>query len=151
MVSRPCCPFSVDNHKEIDIQNRNVETYSTVDFPHMIGNDPVSDLKVMQSAAGYYIGRSYFDTDYGFEGPYSRESEYMTKADAVERLKHDTYKVRDCIENNAMYDAGDLPDPRKERADAETAYWEAQWQYESMLEEERADEEQAWYDEHGYD
>ena len=145
-------PFaSEQSPKESDITHRNVETYSREDFPNMVGDDPVSELKVMQSAAGYYIGRSYFDLECGCEFPFSRESEYMTKADAVQRLKYDTYVVRDCIENNAMYDAGDLPDPREERAAAEDAYWEAQWQYECMLEEERAEEEQAWRDEHGYD
>ena len=38
----------------------------------------ISDLKVMKSAAGYYIGRSCSDED-GFEVPYSRESEYFRK------------------------------------------------------------------------
>ena len=59
----------------------------------------VSDLKVMKSAAGYYIGRGYYDEDLmplprgttitqdmmGF--PYSRESEYFpTESDAQNYL-----------------------------------------------------------------
>ena len=117
----------------------------------MVGDDPVSDLKVMQSAAGYYIGRSYFDLECGCEFPFSRESGYMSRTEARERLEYDTYEVRDCIENDAMYAAGSLPDPREVRQAEEDAYWEQQWAYEHMLEEERADEEQAWRDELGLD
>jgi hypothetical protein len=39
----------------------------------------VSELEVLRSAAGYYIGRTYTD-EYGNEGlPYSRESGYFAK------------------------------------------------------------------------
>lgn len=43
----------------------------------------ISQLKVLKSAAGYYIGRTYFDEDAGCDFPYSRESGYFSKeADA---------------------------------------------------------------------
>lgn len=49
----------------------------------------VSELKVMQSAAGYYVGRSYEDDDMpGCEMPYSRESYgyFATAAEAQVEL-----------------------------------------------------------------
>ena len=36
----------------------------------------ISELKVLQSAAGYYIGRLYLTSNYESE-PYSRESNYF--------------------------------------------------------------------------
>ena len=84
-------------------------------FPNNFGGDMVSDLQVMQSAAGFYIGRSYWDTEFGFEGPYSRESGYYAnKADAEADLAAQSFEVRDCIENNAAYKSGDLPLPFEE-------------------------------------
>lgn len=46
----------------------------------------VSALKVMQSAAGYYLGRSCTapDTPY-FNEPYSRESGYFRTKEAAEK------------------------------------------------------------------
>jgi hypothetical protein len=65
---------------------------TTVDrekFPFQAGPDPISRIKVMQSAAGYYVGRSYWDVKYGFEGPFSRESGYyLTEAAAEEALEN---------------------------------------------------------------
>lgn len=46
----------------------------------------VSELKVMRSAAGWYVGRSYWDTDLEFEGPWSRESDYF--ADRDDAMQH---------------------------------------------------------------
>lgn len=84
-------------------------------YPHVIQGDPVSPLRVMQSAAGYYIGRSYFDLEFGFDGPYSRESMYYAnKEDAEADLAAKSFEVRDCVENNWAYDKGDLPDIRGE-------------------------------------
>lgn len=38
----------------------------------------VSELKVMQSAAGYYVGRDYYESDWPeLKMPYSRESGYF--------------------------------------------------------------------------
>ena len=54
----------------------------------------VSELQIMKSAAGYYIGKSYRES--GFEGPYSRNSEeyFKTPAEAHNalRTKNYTYK-----------------------------------------------------------
>jgi hypothetical protein len=47
----------------------------------------ISELKVMRSAAGYYVGRSYWDIEIEYEGPYSRNSEYFdTEEQAQKRL-----------------------------------------------------------------
>lgn len=35
----------------------------------------VSELRVLRSAAGFYIGREYLDDEFNFWGPYSRDSE----------------------------------------------------------------------------
>ena len=68
-----------------------------------------SELKVMSSNAGYYIGRS--STEYG--DPYSRESDYYPTYGAAEKdLNNKTFVVRDCSENNFAYDTGTLPDIR---------------------------------------
>ncbi len=55
-------------------------------FPNLINGDYVSNLQVMKSHAGYYLGRSYFDTDYGFEGPYCRETYYFDTREEAESL-----------------------------------------------------------------
>lgn len=66
-----------------------ITPYDTTKFPHMYGTDPVSHRHVMQSAAGYYIGRTYWDVEYQFEGPYSRESGYYaTNVEAQAQLDH---------------------------------------------------------------
>jgi hypothetical protein len=50
-------------------------------------DDPGTDIKVLQSAAGYYIG--YLDTD---GAPYSRESNYFhTREKAELALKRNAY------------------------------------------------------------
>ena len=41
----------------------------------------ISSLKVMQSAAGWYIGRTYYDVGCGCDLPYSRESGYFKTKD----------------------------------------------------------------------
>ncbi len=82
-------------------------------FPFNIDGDLVTDLMVMQSAAGYYIGRAYKDQEFDFIGPYSRESGYYaTEAEAQAELDNNTFEVRDCIENNWAYSNGSLPQPR---------------------------------------
>lgn len=53
----------------------------------------VSELKVMKSAAGYYIGRSCVESGFPFEQPYSRESGYYrTHEEAAGDLA--TFNVR---------------------------------------------------------
>lgn len=57
----------------------------------MIKYPRISELRVLQSAAGYYIGRLYLHSEYSFE-PYSRESTYMRyKKVAEQALINNTY------------------------------------------------------------
>ena len=61
-----------------------------------------SKLHVMQSGAGFYIGRIYTQND-GFQEPGSRESDYYpTHELATEALKSGDFN-RDCFENQFMY------------------------------------------------
>ncbi len=46
----------------------------------------ISDLHVMKSAAGYYLGHSYYDEECYSYLPYSRQSEYMSKQKAINLL-----------------------------------------------------------------
>ena len=43
----------------------------------------ISELIVMSSAAGWYLGRIQIDSDIGFPMPYERCSFYMTEAEAI--------------------------------------------------------------------
>ena len=43
-----------------------------------------SKLKVLKSNAGYYIGRTSINEDFGFEEPYSRESGYFRTLEEAE-------------------------------------------------------------------
>jgi hypothetical protein len=70
---------------------------------------------VMQSAAGYYIGRSCQETDEqsddylgGMEEPFSRESEYFPTEEAAQKALNEGFAVRDCVENNYAYSIGTL-------------------------------------------
>lgn len=60
------------------------ETTRHVLQPVMEGRQTVSDLLVMQSAAGWYVGQVCSDDDIGILMPYSRESHYMTEEQAIE-------------------------------------------------------------------
>lgn len=71
-------------------------------------NNVYSELKVLHSGAGYYIGR--VDK---FGAPYSRESGYYRAFEAAENQLKNGFVVRDCAENNFAYDSGALPDIRK--------------------------------------
>ena len=51
------------------------------------GKHPGTDLKVMESHAGFYLGFALPSGE-----PYSRETQYMTQAQAEEMLKH----IRSC-------------------------------------------------------
>lgn len=72
----------------------------------------VGKLEVLCSGGGYFIGRLFLDKQNGYTAPYSRESGYFpsfeTAQDALTRMD---FEVRDCIENNAAYEAGALPRP----------------------------------------
>lgn len=91
------------------------EGFSEELYPNDFDGERVSDLKVMKSAAGWYIGRSYWDQEFGFDGPYSRESGYYgDPMQAQEELDQMTFEVRNCLENNWAYENGTLEDIREE-------------------------------------
>jgi hypothetical protein len=47
----------------------------------------ISSLKVLSSAAGYYVGRTYTELPRGGDLPYSRESGYFrSREDALKEL-----------------------------------------------------------------
>ena len=54
-------------------------------------------LKVMQSAAGYYIGREAKDPDLGYIMPYARDSAeyYATFAEADKALRAGSFTLRE--------------------------------------------------------
>ena len=56
----------------------------------------ITDLKVMKSGAGYYIGRGCTEPDFPFEQPYCRDSQeyYATKEDAQSALDTDSWCPR---------------------------------------------------------
>ena len=58
--------------------------------------DIITDLKVMKSAAGYYIGRGFTEPDVPFEQPYSRDSldYYPTREAAQYALDNDEWVAR---------------------------------------------------------
>jgi hypothetical protein len=69
-----------------------------------------TELKVMRSAAGYYIGRGYIEN--GMEFPGSRESGYYrTEEEAQKELDRMSFDVRDCNENDALYRSGQVDRP----------------------------------------
>lgn len=73
----------------------------------------VSELMVLKSAAGYYWGRCYLED--GYVGPFMRESAiyYKTEADAL--LDKDTFPIRMCLENDALYEGGVIKHPTSTR------------------------------------
>ena len=44
----------------------------------------VSEYRVLKSAAGYYVGREYWDTEFNYWGPYERESGYYPDAESAQ-------------------------------------------------------------------
>ena len=59
-------------------------------------DEQISELKVLRSAAGYYIGEDYWDSDFQCWMPYSRRSMeyYKTYEEAQEALDKGTYSYR---------------------------------------------------------
>ena len=88
-------------------------------FPHEADDCFYSDLKVLESNAGFYIGRTCWDKEGGFEEPFSRESAYFTKRDEAEKALHEGFEVRGgpggpgCVENELAYETGYLPKPHQ--------------------------------------
>jgi len=76
----------------------------------------LSEMRVLKSAAGYYVGRTAWDEDDGYEEPGSRESGYFaTEAEAAAALKawDVGLDARNCSENAWAYATGHLPDPKE--------------------------------------
>lgn len=67
-----------------------------------------SDLKVLSSNAGFYIGRVDIHG-----GPYSRESGYYKTFGIATQALEDGFELRGCGENDIAYEMGALPDIRK--------------------------------------
>lgn len=87
-------------------------TPSVHQFPHYVLGLYYSDLKVLKSAAGWFIGRTCWVPDENTEDMGSRESGYYrSEEDAKKALESMSFEVRDCMENEAAYEAG-LPRPR---------------------------------------
>ena len=58
-------------------------------------NMVISELKVMKSAAGYYLGTSYTSDDMPWQAPYSRESGYWaTEEEAKKALDSGIYSEK---------------------------------------------------------
>lgn len=59
--------------------------YSEIKAPEI--NEQVSEPIVMKSAAGYYVGRAYYDEEVGGTWlPYSRESDYFKERKSTEKF-----------------------------------------------------------------
>lgn len=80
--------------KELWAQQQEQKNFD-IEAPEPMEESEISELKVMKSAAGYYIGRSI--TEMGFPMPYSRESVeyYATQEEAQRALSDNTYTRRD--------------------------------------------------------
>ena len=46
----------------------------------------ISMLKVMRSAAGFYLGHSYYDQELEGDFPYDRQTDYMSEEEATAML-----------------------------------------------------------------
>lgn len=57
----------------------------------------ISNLTVLKSNAGWYIGRQYFDLDFQCHLPYSRDSVeyYPSASDALSALQNKTFTQRE--------------------------------------------------------
>jgi len=84
-------------------------------FPHEGEDCYYSGLKVMRSPAGWYLGRTCWDKEDGFEEPYSRESDYFGTEEQAKTKLASGFEIRDCIENKHGYTTGALPPPPQPR------------------------------------
>jgi predicted HAD superfamily Cof-like phosphohydrolase len=83
-------------------------------FPHRGPAGFYSELQVLHSAAGYFIGRTFWDSEDGFEDMGSRESDYYPAHEAAAAdLAAQKFEVRSCPENELAYSEG-LPRPSEE-------------------------------------
>lgn len=76
----------------------------------------ISNLRILHTPAGYYIGRVCVEMDEsnesfiipGYEEPYTRESGYFPNRDKAEKALAKGFSIRDCVENNLLYVNGTL-------------------------------------------
>jgi hypothetical protein len=68
-----------------------------------------SDLKPLRSAAGWYVGRDCWNDEFAFVEPYSRESGYFATEEETARAMLGGFEIRQCVENEAGMERGDLP------------------------------------------
>lgn len=72
-------------------------------------------IEVLKSAAGFYLGRKFYDRESGGIEPGSRESGYFSDhAKADHQLNTKSWIPRVCIENEGMYKRVEIleKDPR---------------------------------------
>jgi len=81
-----------------------------------------TELQVLQSAAGYYIGRMHWNTSDGkdtfgsFWEPGSRETDYYTTRETAQKLLDSgEFSVKRSMENESAYDAGVIDDLRQKK------------------------------------
>lgn len=54
----------------------------------------LTELKILKSNAGFYIGREYFDEEIGRYLPYSRESDYFRSREEVQKVLSGYFLVK---------------------------------------------------------
>lgn len=75
-----------------------------------------SELQVLKSEGGYYIGRTCWDESLGFEEPGSRDSEYFTTKELADAALARGFSVRSyAIENEELNMRLSPADPAPER------------------------------------
>lgn len=88
-------------------------------FPIENETEFVSEIQVMHSAAGYYLGRSCIakdEPDMPFEQPYSRESGYYRSEEAAKEALKEGFILRKASENEWAYNNGKIPKPPRDLA-----------------------------------
>ncbi len=94
------------------MSNNKAQNVDRKKFPHDCGDFSLSDLMVLRSAAGWYIGRLAFDHHDEFEEPGSRESVgYFKTKEMAEQAMLYGFELRQSIEVQAMYEKGLVPKP----------------------------------------
>ena len=64
----------------------------------------LSELKVLRSPAGYYIGRQYWDEEFEMWAPGTRECpHYFASEELAQEAFNTGFPIRDCIENQSLY------------------------------------------------
>lgn len=67
-----------------------------------------TELQVLKSGAGYYIGRLWEEED-GYAEPGTRESGYYLTHECAEQAMKDGFTLRVCDENILAYALGEIP------------------------------------------